>query len=332
MNFANRNRALAGGDGEDHRHPPRLGAADLHSETRGALVREARGPRPRATNGQRRPVHHLLGQLQRPEVGPGGGRGARAQRRARATSRTSAAAACPSPTPATSTRARAQRRAQRRTTCSPTWRPGADVVVPGPSCSLMLKQEYPKLLGSDAARKVADATRDLMEYVYHLARAKKLKRDFTTPARQGRLSRSLSPARPEHRLPRPAICCRLVAEEVELVDACSGVDGTWGMQARFHEESLEVAREDARPHRGRGRRPRRHRLPALGAAHRGGHGPQGRPSDRAAGARLRDRAADAAPHASTRSSRLAVYETVRSRLREAVIATRRRAASPWETA
>ncbi len=26
-----------------------------------------------------------------------------------------------------------------------------------------------------------------------------------------------------------------------MVDACSGVDGTWGMQARFHEASLRVA-------------------------------------------------------------------------------------------
>jgi Fe-S oxidoreductase len=27
-----------------------------------------------------------------------------------------------------------------------------------------------------------------------------------------------------------------------LVDACSGVDGTWGMQARFYDESMKVAR------------------------------------------------------------------------------------------
>jgi Fe-S oxidoreductase len=26
-----------------------------------------------------------------------------------------------------------------------------------------------------------------------------------------------------------------------LIDACSGVDGTWGMQARFHDLSLAVA-------------------------------------------------------------------------------------------
>jgi Fe-S oxidoreductase len=34
---------------------------------------------------------------------------------------------------------------------------------------------------------------------------------------------------------------KLVADEVTLIDACSGVDGTWGMQARFHDASLAVA-------------------------------------------------------------------------------------------
>jgi Fe-S oxidoreductase len=35
---------------------------------------------------------------------------------------------------------------------------------------------------------------------------------------------------------------KLAGAEVTLVDACSGVDGTWGMQARFHDESMKVAR------------------------------------------------------------------------------------------
>jgi len=34
---------------------------------------------------------------------------------------------------------------------------------------------------------------------------------------------------------------KLTGAEVTLVDACSGVDGTWGMQARFHDESMKVA-------------------------------------------------------------------------------------------
>jgi Fe-S oxidoreductase len=117
---------------------------------------------------------------------------------------------------------------------------GAVILVPGPSCSLMLKDEYPRLLGTPAAKQVASATRDLMEYVYALAREKKLPRDF-----QHRLGKVAYHAPCHLRAQNIGFRSRdllgLVADEVVLVDACSGVDGTWGMQARFHDESLEVA-------------------------------------------------------------------------------------------
>jgi glycerol-3-phosphate dehydrogenase subunit C len=119
---------------------------------------------------------------------------------------------------------------------------GAAVIVPGPSCSLMLKHEYPKLLGGEAARRVAAATRDLMEYVYDLARAKLLDRDFAR--RLGKVAyHAPCHLRAQNIGYRSRDVLRLVADEVELVDACSGVDGTWGMQARFHEASLQVARK-----------------------------------------------------------------------------------------
>jgi Fe-S oxidoreductase len=119
---------------------------------------------------------------------------------------------------------------------------GATIVVPGPSCSLMLKTEYPALLRSDAARRVAEATQDLMEYLYHLARAKKMKRDFQQPL--GRVAyHAPCHLRAQNIGFRSRDLLKLAADEVELVDACSGVDGTWGMQARFHEESMQVARK-----------------------------------------------------------------------------------------
>jgi glycerol-3-phosphate dehydrogenase subunit C len=119
---------------------------------------------------------------------------------------------------------------------------GAAVIVPGPSCSLMLKHEYPKLLGGEDARRVAGATRDLMEYVYDLARAKQLDRDFAR--RLGKVAyHAPCHLRAQNIGYRSRDVLRLVADEVELVDACSGVDGTWGMQARFHEASLQVARK-----------------------------------------------------------------------------------------
>jgi Fe-S oxidoreductase len=118
---------------------------------------------------------------------------------------------------------------------------GAVVVVPGPSCSLLMKTEYPRLLGSDAARKVAEATRDLIEHVYDLARAKKLDREFAQPL--GKVAyHAPCHLRAQNIGFRARDLLKLAGAEVTLVDACSGVDGTWGMQARFHDESMKVAR------------------------------------------------------------------------------------------
>jgi len=117
---------------------------------------------------------------------------------------------------------------------------GAEVVIPGPSCSLLIKQEYPKLLGTEAARKVAESTRDLMEYLFRLGQAKKLNREFSR--KLGKVAYH-APCHLRHQgigFPSRALL-KLAGAEVELIDACSGVDGTWGMQARFHEESMKVA-------------------------------------------------------------------------------------------
>lgn len=117
---------------------------------------------------------------------------------------------------------------------------GAAIVVPGPSCSLMLREEYPRLLKTEGARRVAEATRDLMEYVYGLAKAKHLRKDFRREL--GGVAYH-APCHLRHQGVgfRARDLLRWAGAEVELVDACSGVDGTWGMQARFHDASLKVA-------------------------------------------------------------------------------------------
>ena len=123
---------------------------------------------------------------------------------------------------------------------SPKVEAGAVILVPGPSCSLMLKEEYPRLLQSDAARRVAAATRDLMEYLYELARDKKLPREFRRPL--GTVAYQ-APCHLRHQKIgfRARDLLKLAGADVTLIDACYGVDGTWGMQARFHYASMAVA-------------------------------------------------------------------------------------------
>jgi Fe-S oxidoreductase len=117
---------------------------------------------------------------------------------------------------------------------------GATVVVPGPSCSLMLKTEYPRLLESEDAERVANGTQDLMEYLYGLARAKKLDRNFKSSL--GKVAyHAPCHLRAQNIGFRSRELLELAADEVVLVDACSGVDGTWGMQKRFYDESMKVA-------------------------------------------------------------------------------------------
>ncbi len=117
---------------------------------------------------------------------------------------------------------------------------GAKIVVPGPSCSLLLKSEYPKLVPGQAAERVAAATQDLMESLYHVARAGQLSREFRQPL--GRVAyQAPCHLRAQNIGYRARDLLELAGAEVTLVESCSGVDGTWGMQARFHSESLQIA-------------------------------------------------------------------------------------------
>ncbi len=119
-------------------------------------------------------------------------------------------------------------------------REGVPVVVPGPTCSYQLKNEYPELLGTDDARAVAAATQDLGEFLFKLASAKKMKREF--PKKLGRIAYHLPCHLKAQNIGfRSMQLLGLVSDDVRMIDACSGVDGTWGMKARWWEQSQRIA-------------------------------------------------------------------------------------------
>lgn len=120
-------------------------------------------------------------------------------------------------------------------------REGREVVVPGPTCSYMLKQEYPWLDPSEDARLVATHTRDLFEYLMRLYADGKLDTKFS--ARPGKVAYHLPCHLKAQNLgTKSADLLRLIpGTEVEVVERCSGVDGTWGLKREYYELSLKVA-------------------------------------------------------------------------------------------
>jgi len=119
-------------------------------------------------------------------------------------------------------------------------RAGRELVVPGPTCSYMLKQEYPWLDGSEDANLVASHTHDLFEYLAGLHAAGRLDTNFPSPA--GTIAYQLPCHLKAQNLgTKSADVLRLTGARVETIERCSAVDGTWGMKKEYFELSMKIA-------------------------------------------------------------------------------------------
>lgn len=119
-------------------------------------------------------------------------------------------------------------------------RAGYTIVSPGPSCSLMLRQEYPELLSSPEAREVASQTQDLCEYLMRLNAQGKLRRDWT-PLQERILYHHPCHLQVQNIGRKSWDLLALISErEVGCVTQCSGHDGTWSMKREYHELSHQI--------------------------------------------------------------------------------------------
>ena len=117
-------------------------------------------------------------------------------------------------------------------------RDGKKVVAIDPTCSYMLRKEYPELVGTVEAREVAAATRDLCEFLFELKQQGRFCRDFrSTPG-------SIAYHLPCHLKAqnigyRSRDLMRLIpGTKITLVEHCSGHDGTWAMKKEFFPLSM----------------------------------------------------------------------------------------------
>ena len=120
-------------------------------------------------------------------------------------------------------------------------REGREIVVPGPTCSYMLKQEYPWLDGSDDAKLVAANTRDLFEYLAKLHAAGELDTNFSRPI--GAVTYHVPcHLRAQNIGTRSADVLRAIpGTTVKVIERCSAVDGTWGFKTQYFDLSMKVA-------------------------------------------------------------------------------------------
>ncbi len=120
---------------------------------------------------------------------------------------------------------------------------GWDIVTPIPSCTLMFKQELPLMFPDDAeVAKVRDAMYDPFEYLMLRHKDGELKTEFTKSL--GKVSYQV----PCHlRVQNIGLKTRdllqLVPDtQVEVIERCSGHDGTYAVKKEFHEISKKIAR------------------------------------------------------------------------------------------
>ncbi len=125
---------------------------------------------------------------------------------------------------------------------------GYQVAAVNPTCSLMMREEYPELLDdparpelAEAAKKVAAATRDVCEYAYGLRAEGNFREDFkSTPGGPVAYHAPCHLRKQQVGFRGRDLIRRIPGAQPRLVQECCGHDGTWAMKEEYFELSLKV--------------------------------------------------------------------------------------------
>ena len=120
---------------------------------------------------------------------------------------------------------------------------GWDIVAPVPSCVLMFKQELPLMFPDDPdVAKVRDAMYDPFEYLMLRHKYGKLDTAFKQPL--GKVAYHAACHQRVQRIgPKTKEMLSLIPDtDIELIERCSGHDGTYAVKKESHELSMKIAR------------------------------------------------------------------------------------------
>lgn len=120
---------------------------------------------------------------------------------------------------------------------------GCDIVSPGPTCSYMLKKEWAFYIEDERVKKVAARGYDLMEFLFNLRKAGKMREDYQGDA--GAIGYHLPCHLKVQKIGFRSrdVLKRLPGAKVTLVDQCSCMDGTWGMKKQYYDLSKKGAKK-----------------------------------------------------------------------------------------
>ncbi len=116
---------------------------------------------------------------------------------------------------------------------------GRTVVATNPTCSQMIRVEYPRLLGTEDAKQVAAQTTDPMEFLARLAANGKLNKDFKTSAGTVNYHMPCHLRAQKVGYKTRDVLSFLPDTKVKVVEECSGHDGTWAMKKENFTASLK---------------------------------------------------------------------------------------------
>lgn len=120
---------------------------------------------------------------------------------------------------------------------------GWDIMAPVPSCVLMFKQELPLMFPDDAdVAKVAAHLFDPFEYLMLRHRAGLLKTDFSKPL--GKVAyHAACHQRVQNIGQKTREVLSLIPDtEIDLIERCSGHDGTYAYKSETHDKAVKIAR------------------------------------------------------------------------------------------
>jgi glycerol-3-phosphate dehydrogenase subunit C len=122
-------------------------------------------------------------------------------------------------------------------------RAGYAILTAVPSCTLMFKSELPLLFPNDSdVKAVSEAMYDPFEYLVLRSRDGLLKKDFKQPL--GKVSLHVPcHARVQNMGQKTRELFALMpGTETNVVERCSGHDGTWGVKSEYFANSMKIGR------------------------------------------------------------------------------------------